>query len=68
MLPDTGLYQLRVNWMGERYDLTGNNSQTYGLAWSSVTAVPEPGTLVMLLAGVAVVGWRASQRAGRERG
>ena len=68
VLPDTGLYQLRVNWMGERYDLTGNNSQTYGLAWSSVTAVPEPGTLVMLLAGVAVVGWRASQRAGRDRG
>ena len=67
VLPDTGLYQLRVSWMGERYDLTGSNSQTYGLAWSSVTAVPEPGTLVMLLAGVAVVGWRASRAVRREQ-
>ncbi len=68
VLPDTGLYQLRVTWMGERYDLTNNASQTYGLAWSSVTAVPEPGTLVMLLAGVAVVGWRASRTVRREPG
>ncbi|GAB5406874.1 MAG: hypothetical protein Aurels2KO_51050 [Aureliella sp.] len=41
LLPETDEYLLRVGWEGERYDFSGNSSQTYGLAWSA-TAVPEP--------------------------
>lgn len=65
-LPATGLYELRVAWNGERYDFAANDSQTYGLAWSAAE-VPEPGVWVMLLAGVAVVAWRARARSVRER-
>lgn len=47
-LPSTDDYLLRVAWDGERYDLVGNTSQTFGLAWS-VTAVPEPAAFPILL-------------------
>lgn len=54
MLQATGDYFLRVNWEGELYDFQNNQTQSYGLAWSavsSVAAVPEPSTWMMLLAG-----------------
>jgi hypothetical protein len=48
-IPSTGAYMLRVRWTGELFDMVSDaNSEQYGLAWS-VGAVPEPGTLLMLL-------------------
>ncbi len=67
-LANAGLYEIRVKWMGERYDLLNNSSQTYGLAWSAAP-VPEPDMVVLLLAGVALVVWRARRvsRADQQR-
>lgn len=48
LLPETDQYGLRVTWDGERYDTIGNSIQTYGLAWSGVSAVPEPGSCAVL--------------------
>jgi hypothetical protein len=51
-LPTTGEYLLRVRLTDELFDLTGDvNTALYGLAWSGV-AIPEPATLVLLLATV----------------
>ena len=47
-IPTTGQYMLRVRWAAELFDQLGDaNSEQYGLAWSG-TAVPEPGTFVIL--------------------
>ena len=46
--PETDDYLLRVNWVGERYDFINNSSQTYGLAWSTVT-IPEPSSIAFLM-------------------
>lgn len=53
-LGQTGQYELRVSWVGERYDLVGNDAQTYGLAWMSAP-VPEAQSVWLALAGVGVV-------------
>jgi hypothetical protein len=51
-IPQTGNYIMRVKWSGERYDIGElNNSQSYGLAWSttsSAVATPEPTTLLLM--------------------
>jgi hypothetical protein len=48
-IPATGTYMLRVRWTGELFDMVSDaNSEQYGLAWS-VAAVPEPGTICLLL-------------------
>lgn len=40
---DAGLYGLRVTHSGLRYDFTdGAGPESFGLAWTTVTAVPEP--------------------------
>lgn len=57
-LASSGTYQLRVNWVGERYDLVGNASQTFGLAWN-VAEVPEPGVWMLWLLGLGLVVRRA---------
>lgn len=58
-LTQTGTYFVRVNWVGERYDVNSNiNSTDYALAWFGVNVqVPEPGTalLVLTLLPVALV-------------
>ena len=46
-LPHNANYMLRVNWVGERYNLDAVTAQQYGLAWfgtafNSGGAVPEP--------------------------
>jgi hypothetical protein len=49
-IPADGFYMLRVNWVGERYDLVGNSAQNYGLAWSNArvaVTVPEAGSAVL---------------------
>ena len=63
-LQSAGLYELRVVWTGERYDLANNASQSFGLAWSAA-AVPEPGVWTLLLAGIGVIAlrvWRARRQ------
>lgn len=60
-IPETGNYKLRVNWMGERYDLGSNDTtENYGLAWSGTFAAnataPEPGALSFLILSVPVAG------------
>jgi hypothetical protein len=48
LIPSTGEYLLRVRWVSELFDTVGDlNIEQYGLAWST-TAVPEPGTLLLL--------------------
>lgn len=51
-----GSYYYVVSGMG-----TGTSGGFYALA-SSVTAVPEPATLAMMLAGLGIVGFKASRR------
>lgn len=47
-LPQDGYYAIRVKYTGNVFDLQGTyEDESYGLAWN-VTAVPEPGTLVLL--------------------
>ena len=63
-LPTTANYMLRVNWVGERYNLDEINEQQYGLAWfgtafSDGGAVPEPGTLAFLSAGCLILIFRS---------
>ena len=58
-VPQTGEYMIRVLRLDDYYNFSGitTDSTDYGLAWS----VPEPGTIVLLLAGAgaaAVVLWR----------
>jgi hypothetical protein len=63
-VPSDGSYAVRVTWVGSTYDIGGVSPQAddYGLAWS-VTAVPEPGTLVVMGLGVAgLLRRRAKQR------
>jgi hypothetical protein len=63
-VPSDGSYAVRVTWVGSTYDIGGVSPQAddYGLAWS-VTAVPEPGTLVVMGLGVAgLLRRRARQR------
>ncbi len=49
-IPATGQYTLRVIWNGEWFDTVGDlNIEQYGVAWSG-TSVPEPATIVLLLA------------------
>ncbi|MFA9478593.1 S8 family serine peptidase [Phycisphaerales bacterium AB-hyl4] len=50
LIPEAGEYMLRVLWENKWYDrLGGANVQEYALAWHGI-AVPEPGTLVIVLA------------------
>lgn len=55
-LSDPGVYDIRVGYSTNLFDLSGSYGfQDYGLAWS-VTGVPEPATLsLMLCAGVCLV-------------
>jgi Subtilase family len=60
----TGRYKLRVHWVGERYDLTGNDAQTYALAWANVpSAVPEPSAWMLVFGGLVVLVARQRRRA-----
>lgn len=52
-----GDYYYRVSGMG-----TGTIGGFYTLSSSTVTAVPEPGTLALMLAGMSVVGFLARRR------
>lgn len=47
-LPVNGMYGLRVNYAGNVFG-SGTN-EDYGLAWWGATAVPEPATLLLVLA------------------
>ena len=44
----TGLYTLRVNYLGDIYNLSGHGAVGYGLAWYGVQAAPEPASLAAL--------------------
>jgi hypothetical protein len=65
-IPSTGAYLLRVRWKSELFDMVSDaNIEQYGLAWS-VAAVPEPGTIGLLLLSVlslAAIGTRRAARA-----
>jgi len=64
-LAEEGDYMLRVKWSGENFDVPGNtpDREVYALAW----VVPEPGTLLLLLAAVATIAGRLALRR-RQRG
>jgi hypothetical protein len=56
-LPASGVYTIRVVWENQNYN-TGSspNSTTYGLAWNvQSNAVPEPGSLVLVIVGVCAI-------------
>ena len=62
--PAAGYYMLRVKWAGENYGLHSPSSpEPYALAW----AVPEPGTLCLLLGGAAVAVAGRRRRRGCRR-
>jgi len=74
-LLSAGLYELRVGYTRNLFDLTADESyaaQDYGLSWAVgapvVIAVPEPSSWAMLL-GAAVTGglaWRHRKRRGQK--
>jgi len=66
LLPGTGMYGLRVNYLGARYDLSNDGaSETYGLSWAGTAApVPEPASMLALGAGLALAFRRRKARAG----
>jgi len=51
-LPSTAQYGLRVLWTDELFDFGAldANTETFGLAWSGVIAIPEPASAILLLA------------------
>ena len=50
-LSATGTYVIRVGYSTNLFDLSGSySSQPYGIAWS-VYGVPEPGTVMLVVAG-----------------
>lgn len=59
-LSESGLYALRVTFQGLIYDLTpgGVTSEDYGLAWQ---AVPEPGTIALLVCALVLLFLRKRQ-------
>jgi hypothetical protein len=61
LLSEAGLYQLRVVWMGERYDFVNNGNQAFGLAWN-VTPMPEPAAALLMLVGAVLLRWRVVRR------
>ncbi|MEM1331189.1 MAG: S8 family serine peptidase [Planctomycetota bacterium] len=50
VLPENGLYELRVTFAGELYDFVGGDSEQFGLAWT--VAVPAPASMTLLAAGL----------------
>ena len=57
-LQDSGRYFIQVGYTTNLFDLSGSYaSQNYGIAWS-VSDVPEPGSLLLILAGGAVYALR----------
>jgi hypothetical protein len=58
----TGDYMLRVRWTEELFDNVADlNLEQYGLAWSTTAAVPEPGTLVLLMLAAAPITLRRNR-------
>ena len=64
IIPSDGNYGLRVKYAGQMFGDVGG--QDYGLAWSAVAIVPEPGTLMLLAAtGLCLLGYRQCRKAER---
>jgi hypothetical protein len=63
-LPATGDYALRVRWFGELFDVVGDaNQEFYGVAWATA-AVPEPASVVLLVAAALFCGIVLRRRHG----
>jgi len=66
-IPEAGDYDLRVVGLDRVYDLGSSGElpadTTYGLAWS-VTAVPEPSSLLLCSLAAAICGIHATRRRG----
>lgn len=58
-LPSTGTYGLRVTYPSNVFGAL--TDEEFGLAWWGV-AIPEPGSIVLLLAGVGLMGARRERR------
>lgn len=56
-LDQTGFYALRVNYLGSRYNLSGDpTNEIFGLSWEGTAApVPEPASLLALAGGVGLM-------------
>ncbi len=62
-IPATGQYTLRVLWAGEWFDTVGDlNIEQYGLAWAGTASVPEPATIVLLIAAIPLASGRRFAR------
>jgi hypothetical protein len=61
-LPNSGTYTIEVNYPMNLFDFSGNyDSQNYGLAWS-VSGVPEPGSMMLFVAGGSLILLRSHLR------
>jgi Subtilase family len=65
-VPDTGTYMIEVDYSTNLFDFSGSYaSQDYGIAWS-VSGVPEPGSVALVLLGgvILLAGLRSNFTAG----
>ena len=60
-VPGDGTYSLRVLFQGEVYGPGTDTQQNFGIAWN-VTPAPEPGSAVLLLAGLGMLITRRARR------
>jgi hypothetical protein len=75
-LPETGDYALRVRWFKEVFDRVNDADQEfYGLAWSTAAAaalgavaIPEPGSLLLLVVAAMPIGMTRRRSIGKRDG
>jgi hypothetical protein len=60
VLPENGLYAIRVNYDHQLFGTPDPAGETFGLAWNTMDAVPEPSALlgVFAMASLSVLGRR----------
>lgn len=65
LLPTTGMYGLRVNYMGARYNLSNDPaSEVYAMSWLGTAApVPEPASILAMSGGLMLVLRRRRRKA-----
>lgn len=63
LLPRNGYYGINVRYTEAHWDFgEAESGEQYGLAWSGVTAVPEPGAISAVVAVIGVMFWTRRRR------